>query len=318
MGIGENKDVSGLLSEARELSWEKWGKKIDFYLPGMITLNKEKGKYPAISITGESCELNCDHCGGKLLKSMIPATTPEKLVERCIKINESGNSGCLISGGCLKNGRIPWEPFIDAISEVKRLTDLNISIHSGLIDLETAKRFKDAGVDQALIDVIGDDETFKNVCHTNAGIESIKNSLKALKQVGIPIAPHIVAGLNYGEIKGEWDALKMIAEFEPPILVIVVLMPLAGTPIQNVLPPDPSEVGRLIAMARIKMPNTLISLGCARPRGKVSEELEVLAIDSGANRIAIWSDAAIKRAKEYGLEIEFHKTCCSITGGACV
>ena len=312
MHIGENKEISGLLSEARELTWKNCGKKIDFYLPGMITLNRERGKYPAISITGESCELKCDHCGGQLLKSMIPATTPGKLIEVCIKADESGNQGCLISGGCLKNGRLPWEPFIKAISEVKRLTRLNISIHSGLIDLEMAKRFKDAGIDQVLIDVIGDDETFKTVCHVNEGIESIRKSLTALKQAAIPMAPHIVAGLNYGEIKGELNALRMISEFEPPILVIVVLMPLAGTSMQDILPPYPPEVAKLIATARIKMPNTLISLGCARPRGKVSEMLEILAIDSGVNRIAILSDAAIKRAKEYGLEINFHKTCCSV------
>ena len=312
MSIGENKEISGLLSEARDLTWKNWGKKIDFYLPGMITLNGEKGKYPAVSITGENCELNCDHCGGQLLKSMIPVTTPEKLIERCIKINESGNQGCLISGGCLKNGRLPWEPFIDAVSEVKRRTHLNISIHSGLIDLHMAKRFKDAGIDQVLIDVIGDDETFRTVCHTNAGIKSIRNSLIALKQAGIPMAPHIVAGLNYGKIKGELNALRMIAEFKPQILVIVALMPLSGTPMQDILPPDIFEIAKLIAMARIEMPNTLISLGCARPRGKVSENLEILAMDSGVNRIAIWSDAAIKRAEEYGLEIGFHRTCCSV------
>ncbi|SPD74732.1 Radical SAM domain-containing protein [uncultured Desulfobacterium sp.] len=312
MLIGEDKDISELQSEARYLTRKKWGEKIDFYLPGMITLNGERGKYPAISITGESCELNCDHCGGQLLKSMIPATTPEKLIERCIKVNESGNTGCLISGGCLKNGRLPWEPFLEAISEVKRLTHLNISIHSGLIDLEIAKRFKDAGIDQCLIDVIGDDETFKTVFHTNEGIESVKNSLKALKQAGVPMAPHIVAGLNYGVIKGEFNALRMISEFEPPILVIVVLMPLAGTPMQAVTPLNSYEIARLMATARIEMPNTIISLGCARPRGKVGEELEILAMDSGVNRIAIWSDAAIKRAKEWGLQVNFHKTCCSV------
>jgi hypothetical protein len=44
----------------------------------------------------------------------------------------------------------------------------------------------------------------------------------------------------------------------------------------------------------------------------MSEKIEMMAIDSGVNRIAIWSDAAIERAKEYGLHIEFHKTCCSV------
>ena len=82
MDIGGNKQLFALLSQARELTWKIWGKNIDFYLPGMVTLNKEKGEYPAISITGESCELNCGHCSGKLLKSMIPASTPEALIAR--------------------------------------------------------------------------------------------------------------------------------------------------------------------------------------------------------------------------------------------
>lgn len=313
MGIGENKQVFELLSQARELTWKNCGKNIDFYLPGMVTLNKEKGEYPAISITGESCELNCGHCGGKLLKSMIPASNPEALIARCIMVKEAGNQGCLISGGCLKNGRLPWEPFIEAIAEVKRRTNLNISVHSGLLDREIAQGFKDAGVDQVLIDVIGDEETFKTVYQVNAGIEAIRNSLKAFKETGIPMAPHITIGLNHGVIRGEFEALKMMAEFTPEILVFVVLMPLPGTPMQDVLPPDPLDTAEIIATARIAMPQTRITLGCARPRGKISEKIETLAIDAGVNRIALWSDAAIKRAQEYGLQINFHKTCCSVS-----
>jgi hypothetical protein len=312
MNIGENKQPFELMAEARALTWKNWGKKIDFYLPGMITLNGEKGAYPGISITGEHCELNCDHCGGKLLKSMIPATTPEELIERCIRAEKLGNQGCLISGGCLKNGRLPWESFIEAISEIKRLTHLNISIHAGQIDLAIAKRLKAAGIDQVLIDVIGDDETLKRVYHTDTGVESIRCSLNALKEAEIPIAPHIVIGIDYGKIKGERKALAMISEFNPPILVIVALMPLAGTLMQDVSPPDPIDVAMIMAQARLELPDTLIALGCARPRGKMSEKIEMMAIDSGVNRIAIWSDAAIERAKEYGLHIEFHKTCCSV------
>ena len=47
---------------------------------------------------------------------------------------------------------MPWEEFADAISEVKRTTDLHISIHTGVMPEATAHRLKAAGVDQALID----------------------------------------------------------------------------------------------------------------------------------------------------------------------
>lgn len=312
MNIGENKELVDLLTEARTLTWNQWGRKMDFYLPGMVTLNGEKGKYPAISITGGRCELNCGHCGGKLLKSMIPAVTPEELIARCLRAQEMGNQGCLISGGCLKNGRLPWEPYVEALAEIKKRTNLTISVHSGLLDRAMADRFKEAGVDQVLIDVIGDEETFTSVYHAKAGIESIRDSLQALHEAGIPMAPHITIGLNHGTIKGEFEALKMIAEFKPQVLVFVVLMPLPGTRMEGVQPPDPLDIAKIIATARMAMPETLITLGCARPRCKISETIEVLAIDAGVNRIAVWSQAAIERAEEYGLEIHYHKTCCSV------
>jgi uncharacterized radical SAM superfamily protein len=301
-----------LLEKSREISWQKFGRKIDFYLPGMITLNKERGKYPAVSITGNKCELNCDHCGSGLLESMLPSLTPDDLVKRCIRLEKAGNVGCLISGGCLKDGSLPWEFFIEALSEIKRRTSLTISIHSGLIDFRTAKKLKEAGVDQALIDVVGDDETLQTVYHLDKGVESIKHSLRALTKAQIPIVPHIVAGLNYGKIRGELNALKILSEFNPEKLVIVVLMPLGGTPMQGVSPPGPYEVAEILARARMELPDTLISLGCARPRGKISEELERIAIDAGVNRMAIWSEEALLRAKDYGLAVQFHKTCCSV------
>jgi hypothetical protein len=65
-------------------------------------------------------------------------------------------------------------------------------------------------------------------------------------------------------------------------------------------------------MARLRMPRTPISLGCARPRG--NDRLDVLAIDAGVSRMALPSDAAIERAQAYGLDIRYRKSCCSVPG----
>lgn len=303
-------DLNKLINRAREVSWQEFGKQITFYHPGMFRYNGRWGKYPAISITGKCCELQCDHCKGKLLEPMIFATTPEELIRKCIKLKDNGNIGCLITGGSLKNGTLPWDNFIPAIKIVKETTNLFISIHSGIIGLKTAKRMKDAGIDQALIDVIGNNETFKKVYHVNFGIRQIEESLGALRNAGISIIPHIVVGLDYGRIKGEYNAIEIIKRYDPEAVVIVSLMPLSGTPMENTLPPSPQDVARIIATTRIDMPDVPISLGCARKRN--DSEIDVLAIDCGVNRMAIPSDEAIKRAKEYGLNIEWKKTCCSV------
>jgi len=305
-------NLQNLLKEAREISWRNLGKIITFYLPGMIKYGSERGSYPAISITGAECELGCEHCRGKVLAPMVEATTPDALVRKCRIFAQQGALGCLLTGGSDRRGIMPWEEFSDAIYEVKRTTDLHISIHTGVMPEATARRLKAAGVDQALIDLIGSDETVKEVYHLDGGVGLIRNSMRALSDAEIEMAPHIVVGLHYGRILGEYQAIEMAREFDVRTLVFVVLTPFKGGPMENVASPSAEDVVELMATARLRLPRTVFSLGCERSRGKEGLRAELLAIDAGVNRIAIQSDSAVERARSYGLDIRFQKTCCSL------
>ncbi|MCF8128010.1 MAG: radical SAM protein [Deltaproteobacteria bacterium] len=298
------------LKTARQTSWINLGKQIIFYLPGMFSYDGVKGRYPGISITGSDCALSCDHCGAKILKTMIPAEDPANLVQKCIQLEKKGNHGVLLSGGCSKEGKLPWQEFVDAISAIKEKTNLFISIHSGVIGYKEAVALKKAGVDQALIDVIGNDETYRKVYHVPFGVAEIEKTMAALAQAGLPTIPHVVCGLDYGRITSEEAALEMISRFSVEQLVIVSLMPLTGTKMERAVPPDAHEVAHIIATARTLMPETVVSLGCARQRGNLL--METLAIDAGINRMALPSEGAILRAKHHGLEIHYQKTCCSV------
>lgn len=299
------------LQTSRKLSWRYFGKTVTFYLPGMFRHDHVSGKYPALSITGATCALGCDHCGGAILDRMIHVKTPDQLVYRCRRLAENGNHGVLISGGCDTEGRLPWEPFLPAIREIKAETDLFISIHSGLVDDRCAAGLKQAGVDQALIDVIGDDATFKTVCHLPFGVNHIEASMDCLQRARIPIVPHIVCGMDYGRMRGEKHAVAMISRFQVQQVVIVSLMRIAGTRMEKACPPTPEEVAEIIADVRMAMPKVPISLGCARRRGE--SRMEVLAIDAGVNRLALPSEEALKRAQAYGLNVRYQNTCCSVS-----
>jgi len=299
------------LKQAREISWQRFGKQLTVYLPGMFSYDGIKGKYPAISITGRYCGLQCDHCKGAFLPHMVPATTPEELVAKGISLASEGNHGILISGGCDREGRLPWQRFIPAIGAIKEKTDLLVSIHSGILDESTAKDLKGAGVDQALMDVIGDDETYRQACHVDFGVSKITETMGFLTKAGISIIPHVICGLGYGRITSERKALEMISFFKPEQVVIVSLMPLPGTPMWDVTPPPAEEVGDIISQARLLMPDTRISLGCARKRGDIN--LEITAIDAGVSRMALPSEEALSYAKAYGLDIRYQKTCCSVS-----
>ena len=87
-----------------------------------------------------------------------------------------------------------------------------------------ACRLKEAGVDQALIDVIGDDETYQKIYHVPFGITKIAESMEAMQRAGLDIAPHVVCGLYYGEIRGEKQAIRMISQFDVSQVIIVSVM----------------------------------------------------------------------------------------------
>jgi uncharacterized radical SAM superfamily protein len=151
----------------------------------------------------------------------------------------------------------------------------------------------------------------RKVYHLDVGLDRMKASLDALKGTGLPLIPHIVFGLHYGKVLGEMKALELVAQRKPYALVIVVLIPIRGSPMEKYPPPEPKDVARFIAAARFRMPDTPLSLSCARPTGRHREELDVLAVEAGINRMAMPDEGAVERAKEMGLKVEFHHTCCS-------
>jgi uncharacterized radical SAM superfamily protein len=309
-GYETTSDLSRRLEEARRISWNNLGRNITFFLPGMFIRDGRSGKYPAVSLTGPRCDLQCDHCQGKLLEPMIPAEDPAAFLETCLVLEQKGHYGVLISGGCDRDGCLPWQPFLPVIKAVKEKTRLFISVHAGFIGEKDAVGLKQAGVDQALVDVIGDNASLRRIYHVRFGVERIVSGLKALQKAGLPIVPHIVCGIDYGRMRGEQEALDIVARFKVEQVVILSLMGIPGTPVEPVKPPSPENVAELIAQARLQMPSTPISLGCARTRGE--GRLEVLAIDAGVNRMALPSDEAIERAQAYGLDIRYQMSCCSV------
>ncbi len=290
--------------------------KIRFYAPSFVHYKtnyfcSSPKVFPSISITGSSCALKCKHCNKKVLETMTPALTPKALLDLCEKLKNNGAVGCLISGGCLPDGSVPFDKFVDAIGKIKKNLGLTVVIHTGVIDFSSAKKLKDAGVDAALIDIIGSDETINEIYNLDVSIKDYDNSLKTLHEAEIPFVPHVLVGLHYGEIKGELEALKMIAKYSPSAIIIISFMPIHGTYMENVVPPEPEDIIRILASARLLMPDTPLALGCMRPKGYQRTKTDILAVRAGVNAIAFPAEEAIRLAESMNLEISFSSLCCS-------
>jgi len=302
-----------LLARARERSWERFGKRVVFYLPGMFVMDGVRGRYPAISITGPACGLGCDHCSGEILKSMPAARSPQELVAVCLRLRDAGVQGFLITGGSDARGRLPWSRFLDALAEIKRRTALHLSVHSGMVDGPTATALKQAGVDQANVDIVGAEETWRDVIHLDDGADLLARTLDALHTAALDVVPHVVMGIHAGRIVGERRALEILRPDPPRLLVWVVLMPLPATPMADAVPPTLDEAARLLGESRLLFPDSEIALGCARPRGEYRRALERIALDAGVNRVALYSEESVAYARSLGLEVGFLQTCCSLT-----
>lgn len=265
--------------------------------------------FTPISLTGTRCSLACKHCNSYYLRHMNDGSDG-KLLPEASRLSEDGTKGILLSGGSNADGSVPTYEKTSEILEIKKNTQLKISAHTGIVNGSQAEALSKY-LDMALIDVLGDDETIHNILGLDAGTKDYEKTLEYLSAAGIPLAPHIIVGLDHGKLKGEFRALEMVRKFNPAVVVIVVFIPTKGTALEGISPPAVSDVASVIMKAR-EMFDVPLSLSCVRPGGRYRSMLDKYAILGGIDRIAVPSRNAYTVSSELGLSlIEIPKMCCS-------
>ncbi len=276
-----------------------------------------KNSFPAFSITGAGCALDCDHCQAKILEPMIAVPKPELLDQKVRDlILMQGLQGFLLSGGSNKRNEIRYERYYPVIEGLKRdFPDLKIAIHTALTDEAGAKRMESAGVDTAMMDVIGSEDTIKQVYHLDRPVEDFEATLAALTATSMEVSPHIVIGLHYGELRGEARALDIVARHPVKALVLVVIMPFYAKP-GTFKTPDTADVGRIFLEARERMGDRQVLLGCARPAGRHKQVTDAYAVMAGLDGIAFPAEGAVQVAQATGRDWHQEHACCSIKIGS--
>ncbi len=300
----EWQEFENVLMIARKITDDNFGKIIKTYVPG--------NKFPAISITADKCSLNCAHCNHHYLKSMIDGSTPEKLYQECKKLDEAGAVGCLISGGFNKAFHLPFENYFETLRKIKKETNLILNVHTGLITSSLVKKLAETQIDIVSFDLVGSDITIKNVYGLNKTVKDYEDTFKELMKSSIKfISPHVCIGLNFGRNSGEIEALNIIRNLNPYLIVLLGLKSTPETPIANINV-DPLYMIKLIAITRIMFPKTEISLGCMRPSGKIRKEIDLGAFHAGVTRIEIPTSEMLIEAEKQGYQIQKLECCCSI------
>lgn len=292
---------------------------IQFHTPSFKTFSSselsscQKNSWPAISITGGECKLQCDHCKAKILEPMIPATTPDALWEVVNTQIAGGAHGILLTGGSNHRNEVEYGPYLETIRRIKdRYPSFQIAAHAALMDSNQARSLEDAGVDVAMMDVIGAQETITQVYHLKRSVDDFEETLANLLSTSMRVVPHIVIGLHYGRLLGEWTALEILQRHLPDAVVLVVAMPFYAPAKRPFTTPPSVEIGHLFHTARRAIPNRPLLLGCARPPGLERMLIDCYAVMAGLDGMAYPSDGVVELAARLGRKVRISSACCSL------
>ncbi len=303
----QKKDVIKLLPFAHKIKIKNFGTTLKIFMPGK--------KFPAISITGSECKLQCEHCNKKYLHGMKGVTNPEELGQYLFSLWKNGGIGALISGGCEEDGSVPLYDYLDTIKEIKEKTTLVINTHTGILNEPTAKKLAEAKIDIVSFDINTDESVIKDIYHLNKDVKDYEYAIKLLQKYNIFIVPHVCVGLYYGKLHEELGAIKFIKKHlgNPQLIVVIVLIPPKSSKIKF-LTPNPIDVVKVLIILRFVFPSTEIALGCMRPKIKEKERLEKLSIRAGLNRIVLPSRKTISWIKNYygDTHLKYFSACCAL------
>jgi len=275
-----------------------------------------KNAWPAISITGGDCKLACDHCKAKILEPMLAARTPQDLWRVVNEQIEQGARGMLLSGGSNHRNEVEYGPYYATMRRIKdTFPAFKIALHTALVDCDSARRMQDAGIDAAMMDVIGAQDTITQVYHLKRRVDDFERALETLVATEMHVVPHIVIGLHYGRLLGEWNALEIVARHRPSALVLVAVMPFYATAQRPFITPDAHAVGGFFLDARAALPDLPLLLGCARPPGRVKAQIDAYAVMAGLNGIAHPADGMVELAVRLQRKVRVTPSCCSIALG---
>jgi biotin synthase len=171
---------------------------------------------------------------------------------------------------------------IEMIAEVKTL-GLETCATLGMLTLEQARRLGQAGLDYYNHNIDSSPEFYASIISTRDFADRLQ-TLEAVRAAGMRVCCGGIIGMGEG-VADRARMLMVLANMpqHPESVPINLLVRVAGTPLEHVDAPDPFDMVRMIAVARIMMPASYVRLSAGR--AEMNDELQALCFLAGANSI---------------------------------
>ncbi len=174
------------------------------------------------------------------------------------------------------------ERVCEMVRRVKAL-GLETCVTLGMLTRAQAERLAEAGLDYYNHNIDTSPDFYPEIISTRRFEERLE-TLEHVRAAGIRVCCGGIVGM--GESRAQRaEMLRVLASLprHPESVPINQLVRVPGTPLADLPPPDPFELVRTIAVARILMPRSMVRLSAGRT--EMSDELQALCFHAGANSI---------------------------------
>jgi len=177
-----------------------------------------------------------------------------------------------------------FDRVVDMVREVKGL-GLETCVTLGMLNEAQARRLREAGLDFYNHNLDTGASHYEDVVSTRTYAERLA-TLGAAREAGIALCCGGILGLGESQ-DARAELLAQLANLDPQPESVPIneLVPVPGTPMEGAEPVDWSDLVRVIAAARILMPNAKVRLSAGRT--EMSEETQALCFLAGANSIFV-------------------------------
>ena len=241
-----------------------------------------------LSIKTGGCSEDCGYCaqsaryttGVVAEKLMAKDAVMEKA--RAAKANGSTRFCMGAAWKGVREGTEKFEQVLDIVRDVSTL-GMEVCVTLGELGSGEAVKLKQAGVTAYNHNIDTSPEHYPNVVTTHTFDDRLR-TIRHAQDAGMSVCCGGILGLGEG-VEDRLRMLEVLSSFnpQPESVPINMLMPIKGTPMEENAQVDVFDLVRLIAIARIAMPQTKVRLSAGRY--SLSREGQALCYYAGANSI---------------------------------
>ena len=240
-----------------------------------------------LSVKTGGCEEDCAYCPQSMHHSSDVTGQPElqvaPVLERAKAAKQAGADRFCMGWAWreIRDGA-PFEAMLQMVSGVRAL-GMEACVTAGMLTDHQAQRLAEAGLTAYNHNLDTSPEHYDQIISTRTYQERL-DTLQRARDAGLSLCCGGIIGMGESR-RDRASLLQVLAGLNPHPESVPIngLVAVEGTPLEDQEPWEPLELVRMVAVARILMPEARVRLSAGRER--LSQEAQILCLLAGADSI---------------------------------